>query len=193
MLDLVLSGLALVVGFPVFALLALVIYLDDPGPVLYVQQRVGKDGRLFPFYKFRSMRVNADALKDQLMAANESADRVIFKMKNDPRVTRVGKYLRRFSLDEAPQVLNVFLGDLSIVGPRPPVPKEVAQYTLEERKRLHVKPGLTCFWQIQGRSDIPFKDQVKLDLQYIASRSLWLDLWITLKTIPAVLLGKGAY
>lgn len=193
MVDILLSGLALVAGLPFFLAIALLIYLDDPGPVFFVQTRVGKDGRLFPFYKFRSMRVDAEKLKDQLMRQNESKDGVIFKMKNDPRITRVGKYLRRFSIDEAPQVLNVFLGDLSIVGPRPPVPREVALYSLEERKRLHVKPGLTCFWQIQGRSDIPFKDQVRLDLQYISSQSFWTDLWIIVKTVPAVLLGKGAY
>jgi lipopolysaccharide/colanic/teichoic acid biosynthesis glycosyltransferase len=139
------------------------------------------------------MRVGADKMKDQLIQQNESKDGVIFKMKNDPRITRVGKYLRRFSIDEAPQILNVFLGDLSIVGPRPPLPREVALYSLEDRKRLHVKPGLTCFWQIQGRSDIPFKDQVRLDLQYISSQSIWMDLWIIIKTVPAVLLGKGAY
>lgn len=193
LIDLVLSGAALLFGLPFLALVALLVYLDDPGPVFYTQTRVGKDGRLFPFYKFRSMRVGADKMKDQLIQQNESKDGVIFKMKNDPRITRVGKTLRRFSIDEAPQILNVFLGDLSIVGPRPPLPREVAQYTLEERKRLHIKPGLTCFWQIQGRSDIPFKDQVRLDLHYIASQSVWMDIWIILKTIPAVLLGKGAY
>ena len=191
--DLLLSGAALLFGLPFFAITALLLYLDDPGPIFYTQTRVGKDGRLFPFYKFRSMRVGADKMKDQLMQQNESKDGVIFKMKNDPRITRVGKYLRRFSIDEAPQILTVFLGDLSIVGPRPPLPREVAMYSLEERKRLHIKPGLTCFWQIQGRSDIPFKDQVRLDLQYISSQSLWMDVWIIIKTIPAVLLGKGAY
>lgn len=192
-LDILISATALLLGAPFLALVALLVYLDDPGPIFYVQTRVGLDGRLFPFYKFRSMRVNADALKEQLLKQNESQDGVIFKMKNDPRITRVGRFIRRLSIDEAPQILNVLLGDLAIVGPRPPLPREVALYTLEERKRLHVKPGLTCFWQIQGRSDIPFKDQVRLDLQYIASRSLWVDLWIIIKTVPAVLLGKGAY
>ena len=193
LLDIALSGLALLLGLPFLALVALLVYLDDPGPVFYTQTRVGQDGRLFPFYKFRSMRVGADKMKDQLIQQNESKDGVIFKMKNDPRITRVGKYLRRFSIDEAPQILNVFLGDLAIVGPRPPVPREVALYTLEDRKRLHVKPGLTCFWQIQGRSDIPFKEQVRLDLQYISSQGFWMDLWIIIKTVPAVLLGRGAY
>jgi lipopolysaccharide/colanic/teichoic acid biosynthesis glycosyltransferase len=192
-LDILISGTALLLFSPVLLLVALLVYLDDPGPVFYTQTRVGQDGRLFPFYKFRSMRVGADKMKDQLIQQNESKDGVIFKMKNDPRITRVGKYLRRFSVDEAPQILNVFLGDLSIVGPRPPVPREVALYTLEDRKRLHVKPGLTCFWQIQGRSEIPFKEQVRLDLQYISSQGFWMDLWIIIKTVPAVLLGRGAY
>jgi lipopolysaccharide/colanic/teichoic acid biosynthesis glycosyltransferase len=192
-LDILISGTALLLFSPVLLLVALLVYLDDPGPIFYTQTRVGQDGRLFPFYKFRSMRVGADKMKDQLIQQNESKDGVIFKMKNDPRITRVGKYLRRFSVDEAPQILNVFLGDLSIVGPRPPVPREVALYTLEDRKRLHVKPGLTCFWQIQGRSEIPFKEQVRLDLQYISSQGFWMDLWIIIKTVPAVLLGRGAY
>lgn len=192
-LDIAISGTALLMFSPFLLFVALLVYLDDPGPVFYTQTRVGQDGRLFPFYKFRSMRVGADKMKDQLIQQNESKDGVIFKMKNDPRITRVGKYLRRFSVDEAPQILNVFLGDLSVVGPRPPVPREVALYTLEDRKRLHVKPGLTCFWQIQGRSEIPFKEQVRLDLQYISSQGFWMDLWIIVKTVPAVLLGRGAY
>lgn len=193
LLDIVISGTALLMFSPFLLLVALLVYLDDPGPIFYTQTRVGLDGRLFPFYKFRSMRVGADKMKDQLIQQNESKDGVIFKMKNDPRITRVGKHLRRFSIDEAPQILNVLLGDLSIVGPRPPVPREVALYTLEDRKRLHVKPGLTCFWQIQGRSEIPFKEQVRLDLQYISSQGFWMDLWIIVKTVPAVLLGRGAY
>lgn len=192
-LDILISGTALLMFSPFLGLAALLVYLDDPGPIFYTQTRVGQDGRLFPFYKFRSMKVGADKMKDQLIQQNESKDGVIFKMKNDPRITRVGKYLRRFSIDEAPQILNVLLGDLSIVGPRPPVPREVALYTLEDRKRLHVKPGLTCFWQIQGRSEIPFKEQVRLDLQYISSQGFWLDLLIIIKTVPAVLLGRGAY
>lgn len=193
LLDIAISGTALLLFSPFLLLVALLVYVDNPGPIFYTQIRVGQDGRLFRFYKFRSMRVGADKMKDALIQQNESKDGVIFKMKNDPRITRVGKYLRRFSVDEAPQILNVLFGDLAIVGPRPPLPREVALYTLEDRKRLHVKPGLTCFWQIQGRSDIPFKDQVRLDLQYISSQSLWMDIVIILKTVPAVLLGKGAY
>jgi lipopolysaccharide/colanic/teichoic acid biosynthesis glycosyltransferase len=139
------------------------------------------------------MRRGADRLKEELIEQNESADGVIFKMKKDPRITRTGRILRRFSLDETPQFFNVLIGDLSLVGPRPPLPAEVAQYTLADRRRLHVKPGLTCLWQISGRSEIPFEQQVRLDLEYIHSRSLWQDIRIMLKTVPAVLFGRGAY
>jgi len=172
---------------------AIAIKLEDPGPVFFTQTRVGRFGSTFPFYKFRSMYVDAEARKAELMAQNESGDGVIFKMKNDPRITRVGKFIRRFSIDELPQLLNVLKGDLALVGPRPPVPSEVADYTLEQRKRLHVKPGITCIWQVSGRSDIPFREQVQLDLQYIRSQSLWTDILLLLKTIPAVLFGRGAY
>jgi lipopolysaccharide/colanic/teichoic acid biosynthesis glycosyltransferase len=178
---------------PVLLAVSLAIVLEDGWPVFFAQTRVGQYGKLFKFYKFRSMVRNADKLKDTLIAQNESGDGVIFKMKQDPRITRVGRFIRRFSIDEMPQFLNVLLGDLSLVGPRPPVPREVAEYTLEERKRLHVTPGLTCLWQIKGRSEIPFKEQVRLDLEYIQSQSVLQDILIMLKTVPAVLLGRGAY
>jgi len=193
LVDIVCSLLALVLLAPLFLVLMLLILLEDGRPFFFVQQRVGLNGRIFHFYKFRSMVKNAEQLKDQLIKQNESGDGVIFKMKRDPRITRIGGFLRRFSVDEFPQFFNVLKGDLAIVGPRPPVPREVAQYTLEDRKRLHVKPGLTCLWQIQGRSEIPFKEQVRLDLQYIQSQSLRKDFMIMLKTVPAVLLGRGAY
>ena len=193
LVDIVCSLLALVLLAPLFLVLMLLILLEDGRPFFFVQQRVGLNGRIFHFYKFRSMVKNAEQLMDQLIKQNESGDGVIFKMKRDPRITRIGGFLRRFSVDEFPQFFNVLKGDLAIVGPRPPVPREVAQYTLEDRKRLHVKPGLTCLWQIQGRSEIPFKEQVRLDLQYIQSQSLRKDFVIMLKTVPAVLLGRGAY
>jgi len=193
LVDILCSLLALVLLTPFFLVIMLIILLEDGRPFFFVQQRVGLNGRIFPFYKFRSMVKNAEQLKDQLARQNESGDGVIFKMKRDPRITRIGGFLRRFSVDEFPQFFNVLKGDLAIVGPRPPVPREVAQYTLEDRKRLHVKPGLTCLWQIQGRSEIPFKEQVRLDLQYIQSQSLRKDFMIMLKTVPAVLLGRGAY
>lgn len=193
LLDIVGGLVGLILLMPLFLVVGIAIVIEDGWPVFYSQKRVGQYGRLFNFYKFRSMYRNADSMKDQLMADNESGDGVIFKMKQDPRVTRVGRFIRRFSIDEMPQFLNVLLGDISLVGPRPPVPREVAEYTLEERKRLHVKPGLTCLWQIQGRSEIPFKEQVRLDLQYIHSQSLRRDIVILIKTVPAVLLGRGAY
>jgi len=193
LMDGVLSLIAILIFLPLFLLVGLLIVIEDGWPLLFVQDRVGQDGRIFKFYKFRSMYRDAEQRKDALLARNESGDGVIFKMKNDPRVTRVGRLLRRYSVDEMPQFLNVLLGDLSLVGPRPPVPREVAEYTLEDRKRLHVKPGLTCLWQIKGRSDIPFNEQVSLDLEYIHSQSLLKDVAIMLKTVPAVLLGRGAY
>lgn len=191
--DIVCSAGALLVFSPMYLLVGLAVWIEDGWPVFYTQSRVGLNGRVFRFYKFRSMYRDADRRKAELMRQNESADGVIFKMKNDPRVTKVGRILRRYSIDETPQFYNVLIGDLSVVGPRPPVPVEVAQYTLADRKRLHVKPGLTCLWQIKGRSDIPFKDQVRLDLEYIHSQSLWQDILIMIKTVPAVLLGRGAY
>lgn len=192
-IDVLGSLAAIIVLLPLFAVVAVLIVLEDGWPVLYIQPRVGMNGRLFNLYKFRSMVRNADQLKDNLLADNESAGGVIFKIKRDPRVTRIGRVLRRFSIDETPQFFNVLAGDLSLVGPRPPLPSEVAQYTLEERKRLHIKPGLTCLWQVGGRSDVSFERQVQLDLEYIHSRSIWKDIRIMLKTVPAVLFGRGAY
>ena len=191
--DLVGSGVGLVLLLPVFAGIAIAVKRSSPGPVFFSQIRVGQDGRFFRFWKFRTMRQDAEALKAALKSQNESKDGVIFKMKDDPRITKVGKFLRRASLDELPQLWNVFIGDMSLVGPRPPVPSEVQEYTLEDRKRLNVKPGLTCLWQIKGRSDLSFHEQVRLDKEYIRSPSVWKDLAILLKTIPAVISGKGAY
>jgi lipopolysaccharide/colanic/teichoic acid biosynthesis glycosyltransferase len=190
--DLVGGCLLLLASVPVFALLAAVIKLDSPGPVLFNQVRVGRNGVLFIMYKFRTMRTDAEKLKQELMEHNEAGG-VIFKMKRDPRITRVGRILRKLSLDELPQVMNVVRGEMSIVGPRPPVPSEVAEYTPADRRRLEARPGLTCLWQVSGRSDIPFDGQVSLDVEYIETRSLWQDLVILVRTVPAVLLGKGAY
>ena len=192
-IDLVVSFLALLVLFPFFIVIAILIKMTSKGPVFFIQKRVGYNGQHFSFYKFRSMYVDAERRKAALMAQNESGDGVIFKMKNDPRITPIGRIMRRTSIDELPQFLNVLFGDMSLVGPRPPLPQEVELYTLEDRKRLNVKPGLTCLWQIKGRSDIPFKEQVKLDKEYIRSQSLIQDLWILLRTIPAIVSGRGAY
>lgn len=192
-LDLVVSITALILLFPLLLLTALAIWIENPGPIFYVQTRVGQNGKHFRFYKFRSMVVNADAIKESLSKQNESTAGVIFKMKKDPRITRTGRIIRKLSIDELPQLVNVLKGDMSLVGPRPPLPNEVAEYTLEQRKRLHIIPGITCLWQVSGRSDIPFTDQVRLDLQYIQSAGIGNDLILLLKTIPAVIIGKGAY
>lgn len=191
--DLLFSLIALILLLPFLLLIALLVRLTSPGPAIFTQIRVGRFGRHFKFYKFRTMYQGASLKKQALQRNNQSADGVIFKMKNDPRITPLGKFLRRTSIDELPQLVNVMMGDMSLVGPRPPLPAEVRQYTIEDWKRLHVIPGLTCLWQISGRSDIPFSQQVKLDKEYIQSRSTGKDLWILLKTIPAILFGKGAY
>jgi len=192
-LDTAVSALALIMLLPLLTLTAIAIWVENPGPIFYTQIRVGLNGRHFKFYKFRSMVVNADNIKKELAAYNESASGVIFKMKKDPRITKVGRIIRKFSIDELPQLINVLKGDMSLVGPRPPLPIEVGEYTLEERKRLHVIPGITCLWQVSGRSDIPFTDQVRLDMMYIQSASFMNDIILLLKTIPAVLTGRGAY
>ena len=188
-LDVAVSGLMLVLLLPLFALIALGIKLSDRGPILFWQLRVGRWGREFPFPKFRSMVPNAEQLQN--IVVSHHSDSKTFKAKNDPRVTRLGRVLRKFSLDELPQLWCVFKGEMSLVGPRPPLPSEVAQYSLADRRRLDVVPGLTCIWQTSGRSTLPFAQQLELDVQYIQSQSLWLDFKLLLKTIPAVLSGKG--
>lgn len=194
LLDLCVVIPLLLVLSPIFLIIAALIKLTDGGEVFYMSTRVGKWGREFPFPKFRSMVVNAAAIKAQLQAENvHGADGITFKMKRDPRVTWIGRFMRRFSVDELPQLWCVLVGQMTLVGPRPPIPREVAQYTLAERRRLDVTPGLTCIWQVSGRSDIPFPEQAKLDVTYIESQSLWLDLCLLLKTIPAVLSWRGAY
>lgn len=178
---------------PLFAGIALLIKLEDPGPVLFWQDRVGQWGVLFRFPKFRSMVVDAEARKAALLAENDHGSSVTFKMKRDPRVTRVGAILRRGSLDELPQLWSVLRGEMSLVGPRPPVPSEVELYSPADRRRLDVRPGLTCLWQVSGRGEIPFPEQVELDSEYIESRGFWTDVVLLLRTIPAVVLGRGAY
>jgi lipopolysaccharide/colanic/teichoic acid biosynthesis glycosyltransferase len=191
-IDIVGSLFGLILLSPVFALTALAIKVEDRGPVFFASDRAGKWGKRFKMYKFRSMILEADHLKEDLLDQNETGG-VIFKMKHDPRITRVGRLIRKLSIDELPQLYNVLRGDMSLVGPRPHPPKEVELYTLTDRRRLDATPGLTCFWQVSGRSDINFETQVRLDVQYIESQSLWGDLKLLLKTIPAVLTGRGAY
>jgi lipopolysaccharide/colanic/teichoic acid biosynthesis glycosyltransferase len=171
---------------------ALAIKLEDSGPVLFRQERVGKAGALFRMVKFRSMGVDADQRRAELEALNEGAG-PLFKLRADPRVTRVGAFIRRYSLDELPQLLNVVRGDMSIVGPRPPLPAEVERYGKDARRRLLVKPGITGLWQVSGRSDLTWEESVRLDLRYVENWSLMIDLVIVWKTVNAVLRGDGAY
>jgi exopolysaccharide biosynthesis polyprenyl glycosylphosphotransferase len=192
-LDLIGSGVGLLLLSPVFLTCAAAIRIESPGPVLFRQRRVGRGGEVFEMLKFRSMFQDAEQRLAALKEQNEMAGGVIFKMREDPRITRVGKFIRRASIDELPQLWNVFRGDMSLVGPRPPLPSEVAEYALEDRRRLHVKPGITCIWQVSGRSDIPFEQQVELDVDYIYSQSLATDIRLLLQTVPAVVLGRGAY
>jgi lipopolysaccharide/colanic/teichoic acid biosynthesis glycosyltransferase len=193
-LDLLLVVPALLLLSPLFLAVALAIKLYDRGPVLFWQVRVGRHGREFPFPKFRSMCVDAEAVRARLMAENQhGSEGVTFKMKRDPRITPVGRLIRRTSIDELPQLWCVLIGDMSLVGPRPPLPGEVARYSLADRERLEVIPGLTCIWQVNGRSEVPFPQQVQMDLDYIQQPSLWADIKLLLKTLPAVIKGRGAY
>jgi exopolysaccharide biosynthesis polyprenyl glycosylphosphotransferase len=190
--DLAFASLVLAVLSPLLMLVAIAIKLDSPGPVLFRQLRVGRGGRQFWFYKFRSMRADAEAEYWRLQEQNEASG-PIFKMKNDPRVTRVGRFIRRTSIDELPQLLNVLQGTMSAVGPRPPLPREVEQYEEWHLRRLSGSPGMTGLWQVSGRSELTFDEMVLLDIWYIENWSLALDLKIALRTIPAVLFEKGAY
>jgi exopolysaccharide biosynthesis polyprenyl glycosylphosphotransferase len=191
-LDLILAVIMLVIVGPLLMIpAAILIKLTSRGPVLFRQIRCGLNGRQFVMFKFRSMVDNAEQLRVELEPMNEM-DGPVFKSSNDPRITAIGKIIRRFSIDELPQLFNVLRGDMSLVGPRPPLPKEVAHYERWQRRRLSMKPGITCLWQISGRSEVSFDDWMKLDLTYIDNWSLLLDLKILLKTVPAVLLGRGA-
>jgi exopolysaccharide biosynthesis polyprenyl glycosylphosphotransferase len=193
LLDICISALVLVLTAPVLVVAGLAIKLSSPGSVLFKQKRIGLNGRMFTLYKFRTMIEDAHARRDEVAHLNEMTGGPAFKLKVDPRVTGVGRWLRRFSLDEIPQLWNVLKGDMSLVGPRPPIPEEVASYHRWHRRRLSMKPGLTCLWQVSGRNDIADFDRwMQLDLQYIDNWSPSLDLKILLRTIPAVLTGKGA-
>lgn len=191
-LDIVVSFFLLLVFFPFFILIGLLIRLFDGNPIFYVSKRVGLWGKEFLFFKFRTMEIDADKKIEALKQYSDFPESITFKMKHDPRTTKLGRCLRKLSLDELPQLWCVLKGDMSLVGPRPPLPSEVALYNLEQRGRLDVKPGLTCIWQVGGRSNIPFDRQVKMDKQYIESQSFLLDLKLLLKTIPVVLFGRGA-
>jgi len=190
--DIIVASFLLILFLPIIPIVAILIKLDSPGPILFKQKRVGKNGKIFDFYKFRSMVLGAEKIIGTLRPLS-GVDGPIFKLKDDPRVTRVGRFLRRSSLDELPQLLNVLKGDMSIVGPRPNLPSEVAHYLPWQKKRLEVTPGITCLWQIAGRSHIGFNEWMRLDLEYIKKRSFTTDLKIMIKTIPAVIARKGAY
>jgi exopolysaccharide biosynthesis polyprenyl glycosylphosphotransferase len=192
LMDILVSFFALVLLSPFILIVALLVKLTSKGPTIFKQTRVGLGGRRFTCYKFRSMVVDAEARRENLSHLNEATGPV-FKMKRDPRITPVGRFIRKTSLDELPQLVNVLRGDMSIVGPRPPVPNEVQLYGEHELGRLAVRPGITCLWQIGGRCDIPFEQWVEMDLHYIETMSFWGDVLIVLKTIPAVLTGRGAH
>jgi len=177
---------------PLFLCVALLICLESPGPVLFSQQRVGLKGRCFRFWKFRSMCTDAEQTKSTL-TKQAMSNGVRFKLKADPRITRVGRFIRKYSIDELPQLWNVLVGDMSLVGPRPALPSEVEAYSFSDKQRLSVTPGITCIWQVSGRSDIPFKQQVSLDVKYKLSQSIWQDIKLLVLTVPAVVFGKGAY
>ncbi len=191
--DVLLASILLVAFSPIFILVSILIKMDSEGPLFFKQERVGLNGKLFSMWKFRSMVDNAEAIRENLNDSNEMKNGVLFKIKHDPRVTKVGRFIRKSSIDELPQLVNVILGDMSLVGPRPHLEREVNEYRRFDYARLRVMPGVTGLWQVEGRSDSPFETQVKLDLQYIETQSLLLDIILLFRTIPAVLMGRGAY
>jgi len=190
-IDILGASIGLVLASPVMLLAAIAIKLDSPGPVFFEQIRSGLYGRSFSMYKLRTMVRNAEARRDEIQHLNEM-DGPVFKIRHDPRITRVGRLLRMFSIDELPQLWSVLSGEMSLVGPRPPIPAEVRLYETAERRRLSMRPGLTCLWQISGRNDVEFDEWIKLDLQYIDTWSLWNDVKIVLLTVPVVLGGGGS-
>jgi exopolysaccharide biosynthesis polyprenyl glycosylphosphotransferase len=190
--DIIVALFLLVFFLPIIPVVTILIKLDSPGPIFFKQRRVGRNGKFFDFYKFRSMVTGAENVIGALRPLS-SVDGPVFKIKDDPRITHVGRFLRRSSLDELPQLINVLKGEMSIVGPRPNLPSEVSQYLAWQKRRLDVTPGITCFWQIAGRSHIGFQEWMRLDLEYVRKRSYITDLKIMFKTVPAVIARKGAY
>ena len=190
-IDIIGAGSGLLLLSPVIAIVACAVKFTSKGPIFFSQKRVGKNGQLFDMYKFRSMVVNAEELKEKLAHQNEMSG-PMFKMKDDPRVTKVGKFIRKTSLDELPQLWNVLKGDMSLVGPRPSLPKEVKQFEKWMFRRLTVKPGLTCYWQVSGRNNIDFEDWMKLDISYVEDRNLWIDIKLIFKTVLVLFGDKNA-
>jgi lipopolysaccharide/colanic/teichoic acid biosynthesis glycosyltransferase len=193
MMDIIGAAVLILLSSPIFFLVALAIKLSDGGSVLFWQHRIGISGKTFSFPKFRSMVPDAERVIVSIADHNHHGNSITFKMKRDPRVTWVGRIIRRFSIDELPQLWCVLKGDMTLVGPRPALPREVRKYGLAQRRRLDVKPGLTCIWQVRGRADLPFTRQLELDIQYIENQNLKLDVKLLLMTVPAVLSGRGAY
>lgn len=191
LIDIICSFVGILVLSPLFIIIAIIIKFTSKGPVFFSQKRVGRNGKEFDMYKFRSMVVNAEELKEKLAAQNEMSG-PMFKMKDDPRVTKVGKFIRKTSIDELPQLWNILKGDMSLVGPRPSLPKEVAQFDDWMYKRLEVKPGLTCYWQVSGRNNIDFEDWMKLDIRYVEERNLWIDIKLIFKTVGVLFGDKNA-
>ena len=192
LIDIICSFVGILVLSPLFIIIAIIIKFTSKGPVFFSQKRVGRNGKEFDMYKFRSMVVNAEELKEKLAAQNEMSG-PMFKMKDDPRVTKVGKFIRKTSLDELPQLWNVLKGDMSLVGPRPSLPKEVAQFEDWMHRRLEVKPGLTCYWQVSGRNNIDFEDWMKLDVKYVKEKNLWIDIKLICKTVFVLFGDKNAH
>ena len=190
-IDIIGAGNGLILLSPVIAIVACAVKFTSKGPIFFSQKRVGKNGKLFDMYKFRSMVVNAEELKEKLVQKNEMSG-PMFKIKDDPRVTKVGRFIRKTSLDELPQLWNVLKGDMSLVGPRPSLPKEVKQFENWMYKRLTVKPGLTCYWQVSGRNNIDFEDWMKLDISYVEDRNVWIDIKLIFKTVFVLFGDKNA-
>ena len=189
--DIIISLVLLIFLCPLFGIVGLLIKTTSKGPVFFKQLRIGYNGRLFTLLKFRTMVENAEDLRRDLVTFNEM-DGPVFKLSGDPRITKIGRVLRRSSIDELPQIINVLKGDMSLVGPRPSLPDEVSHYNLEDRRRLSMKPGITCLWQVSGRNGLSFQEWMELDRYYVDRWSLWLDFKILLRTIPAVFKGTGA-
>ncbi|WP_302541783.1 sugar transferase [uncultured Clostridium sp.] len=191
-IDIIGAGLGLILLSPIIAIVACAVKFTSKGPVFFSQKRVGKNGELFEMYKFRSMVVNAEELKENLEEQNEMSG-PMFKIKDDPRITKVGKFIRKTSIDELPQLWNILKGDMSLVGPRPSLPKEVEQFDNWMFKRLSVRPGLTCYWQVSGRNNIDFEDWMKLDVKYVEERNFWIDIKLIFKTVFVLFGDKNAH
>lgn len=191
-MDVLGASMGLILLSPIIITVAILIKFTSKGPIFFSQKRVGKNGKLFEMYKFRSMVVNAEELKEKLAAQNEMSG-PMFKMKDDPRITGIGKFIRKTSIDELPQLWNIIKGDMSLVGPRPSLPKEVKQFEGWMYRRLAVKPGLTCYWQVSGRNNIDFEDWMKLDIRYVDERNLWIDIMLIFKTVGVLFGDKNAH